>query len=103
MGPPTGIRDQCIELDWDCDRRRSLADRIRLGVREADCGSTFGSRWRCGDSLMIAMMIIIYTAFVLLLFKVMRLRPTAYLIASLIVAGVLLLAVLLWFGRNPRP
>ena len=51
---------------------------------------------------MIAMMIIIYTAFVLLLFKVMRLRPTAYLIASLIVAGVLLLAVLLWFGRNPR-
>jgi len=40
---------------------------------------------------------------VLLLFKVMRLRPTAYLIASLIVAGVLLLAVLLWFGRNPRP
>jgi multidrug resistance efflux pump len=52
---------------------------------------------------MIAMMIIIYTAFVLLLFKVMRLRPTAYLIASLIVAGVLLIGgvVVVWTQSAP--
>jgi hypothetical protein len=37
---------------------------------------------------MIAFMIIIYTALVLVLFKVLHIKPTAYLIASLIVAGL---------------
>jgi membrane fusion protein, multidrug efflux system len=52
---------------------------------------------------MIAIMIIIYTAFVLLLFKVMRLKPTAYLIASLIVAGVLMIGgvVVVWTQSAP--
>jgi multidrug resistance efflux pump len=51
----------------------------------------------------IAMMIIIYTAFVLLLFKVLRLKPTAYLIASLVVAGVLMVGgvVVVWTQSAP--
>ena len=52
---------------------------------------------------MIAIMIIIYTAFVLLLFKVLRLKPTAYLIASLIVAGVIMIGgvVVVWTQSAP--
>jgi membrane fusion protein, multidrug efflux system len=36
----------------------------------------------------IAFLIIIYSAVVLLLFKVQHIKPTAYLIASMIVVGV---------------
>ena len=52
---------------------------------------------------MIALMVIIYTAFVLLLFKVLHLKPTAYLIASLILAGVLLIGgvVVVWTQSAP--
>lgn len=52
---------------------------------------------------MIAFLIIIYTAVVLLLFKVMHIKPTAYLIASLIVAGVLMIGsvVVIWTQSSP--
>ena len=40
---------------------------------------------------MIAFLVIIYTAAVLLLFKVMHLKPRPYLIAGIILAGVLML------------
>jgi hypothetical protein len=39
---------------------------------------------------MIAFLAVIYTAVVLVLFKVMHIKPTAYLIASLILAGVVM-------------
>jgi membrane fusion protein (multidrug efflux system) len=38
---------------------------------------------------MIAFIIIIYTAVILVLFKVLRIRPTAFLAAGILVAGVL--------------
>jgi membrane fusion protein, multidrug efflux system len=52
---------------------------------------------------MIAFMIIIYTALVLVLFKVLRIKPTAYLIASLIVAGILMIGgtVVVWTQSAP--
>jgi membrane fusion protein (multidrug efflux system) len=45
----------------------------------------------------IAILIIFYVAVVLVLFKVLRLKPTAYLIAALIVAGVFMIG-----GRSRR-
>jgi multidrug resistance efflux pump len=52
---------------------------------------------------MIAFMIIIYTALVLVLFKVLHIKPTAYLIASLIVGGVLMIGgvVVVWTQSAP--
>jgi membrane fusion protein, multidrug efflux system len=52
---------------------------------------------------MIAFMIIIHTALVLVLFKVLHIKPTAYLIASLIVAGVLMIGgtVVVWSQSAP--
>jgi multidrug resistance efflux pump len=52
---------------------------------------------------MIAFLIIIYTAVVLLIFKVMHIKPTAYLIASLIVAGVFMIGgvVVIWTQSSP--
>jgi membrane fusion protein (multidrug efflux system) len=52
---------------------------------------------------MIAFLIIIYTGFVLLLFKVLRIRPTAYLIASLVVFGVFMIGgvVVVWTQSAP--
>jgi membrane fusion protein, multidrug efflux system len=52
---------------------------------------------------MIALLIIIYTAIVLVLFKVLHLRPRPYLIASLIVGGVLMIGgvVIAWMQSAP--
>jgi multidrug resistance efflux pump len=52
---------------------------------------------------MIAFLIIVYTAVVLVLFKVMRLKPTAYLIASIILAGVVMIGgvVVVWTQAAP--
>lgn len=52
---------------------------------------------------MIALLIILYTGFVLVLFKVLRLRPTPYLIAGLIVAGVAIIGgvVVAWMQSAP--
>jgi membrane fusion protein, multidrug efflux system len=51
----------------------------------------------------IAIMIIVYVALVLVLFKVLRLKPTAYLIAGLIVAGVFMIGsvVVVWTQSAP--
>jgi len=52
---------------------------------------------------MIALLIIIYTSVVLVLFKVLRLKPTAYLIAGLLLAGILLIGgvVVAWALSAP--
>jgi multidrug resistance efflux pump len=52
---------------------------------------------------MIAFMVIIYTGLVLVLFKVLHIKPTAYVIASLIVAGVLMIGgvVVVWTQSAP--
>ena len=52
---------------------------------------------------MIAILIIVYVAIVLVLFKVLRLKPTAYLIAGLIVAGVFMIGgvVVVWTQSAP--
>ena len=52
---------------------------------------------------MIAFLIIVYTAVVLVLFKVMRIKPTAYIIASIIVAGVFMIGsvVVVWTQAAP--
>jgi len=52
---------------------------------------------------MIAFLIIVYTALVLVLFKVMRVKPTANIIASIIVAGVLMIGavVVVWTQSAP--
>jgi membrane fusion protein (multidrug efflux system) len=52
---------------------------------------------------MIALMIIVYTAVVLMLFKVLHLRPTAYLIASLILVGIFMIGgtVVVWTQSAP--
>ncbi|MGY0574269.1 hypothetical protein ACTGJ9_027015 [Bradyrhizobium sp. RDM12] len=52
---------------------------------------------------MIAILVILYVALVLVLFKVLRLKPTAYLIAGLIVAGVFMIGgvVVLWTQSAP--
>jgi membrane fusion protein, multidrug efflux system len=52
---------------------------------------------------MIALMIIVYTAVVLVLFKVLRLKPTAYLIAFLILAGIFIIGgtVVVWTQSAP--
>jgi multidrug resistance efflux pump len=44
-----------------------------------------------GRKAVIAFLLIIYTGAVLLLFKVLRLKPQPYLIAGIIVAGILML------------
>jgi multidrug resistance efflux pump len=52
---------------------------------------------------MIAFLIIVYTGLVLVLFKVLRIRPTAYIIASILVAGVLMIGavVVVWALSAP--
>jgi len=52
---------------------------------------------------MTAFLIIIYTAVVLVLFKVLRLKPTPYLIAGIPVAGVLTIGgvVVIWMQSAP--
>ena len=52
---------------------------------------------------MIAFLIIVYVAIVLVLFKVMRIKPTAYLIASMIVVGVFMIGgvVVAWTQSAP--
>src|SRR5271166_3637395 len=52
---------------------------------------------------MIAFLIIVYVAIVLVLFKVLRIKPTAYLIASMIVAGVFMIGgvVVVWTQSAP--
>ena len=52
---------------------------------------------------MIAFLIIVYTAVVLVLFKVMHIKPTAYVIASMIVAGVFMIGgvVVVWTQAAP--
>jgi multidrug resistance efflux pump len=50
---------------------------------------------------MIAFLIIVYTAVVLVLFKVFHLKPTPYLIASMIVAGVVMIGgVVVWWTQS---
>jgi len=51
----------------------------------------------------IAILIIVYVAVVLVLFKVLRLKPSAYLIAGLIVAGVFMIGgvVVVWTQSAP--
>ena len=50
---------------------------------------------------MIAFLIIVYTAVVLALFKVFHLKPTAYLIAGMIVAGILMIGgVVVWWTQS---
>jgi membrane fusion protein (multidrug efflux system) len=52
---------------------------------------------------MIAFLIVVYTAVVLVLFKVMHIKPTAYLIASIILAGVFMIGgvVVVWTQAAP--
>ena len=52
---------------------------------------------------MIAFLIVIYTAVVLLLFKVLRIKPTAFLIAGILVAGILMIGgvVVAWALSAP--
>ena len=52
---------------------------------------------------MIAFIVIIYTAVILVLFKLMRLKPTAFLIAGILVAGVLMIGgvVVAWALSAP--
>jgi len=52
---------------------------------------------------MISVLIIIYTSIALALFKLFHLKPTAYLIASMIVVGVLMVGgiVVVWFQSAP--
>ncbi len=52
---------------------------------------------------MIAFLIIIYVAVVLVLFKVLRIKPTAYVIAAMIVAGVFMIGgvVVVWTQAAP--
>lgn len=52
---------------------------------------------------MIALLIILYTAFVLVLFKVLRLKPSPSLIAGLLVAGIFLIGgvVVAWTQSAP--
>ncbi|UGY20786.1 efflux RND transporter periplasmic adaptor subunit [Bradyrhizobium septentrionale] len=49
------------------------------------------------------MLIIVYVAIVLVLFKVLRIKPTAYIIAALIVAGVFMIGgvVVVWTQSAP--
>jgi len=51
----------------------------------------------------IAFLIIVYVAIVLVLFKVLRIRPTAYLIASMILLGVFMIGgvVVVWTQSAP--
>jgi multidrug resistance efflux pump len=51
----------------------------------------------------IAFLVIVYTALVLVLFKVLRIKPTAYIIASMLVAGVLMIGgvVVVWALSAP--
>jgi membrane fusion protein, multidrug efflux system len=52
---------------------------------------------------MIALLILIYTAVVVVLFKVLRLKPTPYLIAGILVAGVIMIGavVVAWTLSAP--
>jgi membrane fusion protein, multidrug efflux system len=52
---------------------------------------------------MIAFLIIVYVAVVLVLFKVMHIKPSAYLIASMIVAGIFMIGgvVVVWTQSSP--
>ena len=52
---------------------------------------------------MIAFLIIVYTAVVVVLFKVLHIKPTAYVIASMIVAGVFMIGgvVVVWSQAAP--
>jgi membrane fusion protein (multidrug efflux system) len=51
----------------------------------------------------IAFLIIVYVAIVLVLFKVLRIKPTAYVIAAMIVAGVFMIGgvVVVWTQAAP--
>jgi multidrug resistance efflux pump len=51
----------------------------------------------------IAILIIVYVAIVLVLFKVLRIKPTAYIIAAMIVAGVFMIGgvVAVWIQSAP--
>jgi hypothetical protein len=50
---------------------------------------------------MIAFLIIVYTGVVLVLFKVFHLKPTPYLIASMVLAGVLMIGgVVVWWTQS---
>jgi membrane fusion protein, multidrug efflux system len=50
---------------------------------------------------MIAFLIIVYTAVVLVLFKVFHLKPTPYLIATMILTGVLMIGgVVVWWTQS---
>ena len=52
---------------------------------------------------MIAFLVIVYVAVALVLFKVMHLKPTAYLIASMMVVGVFMIGgvVVVWTQSAP--
>ena len=52
---------------------------------------------------MIALLVIIYSAVVLVLFKVLRIKPTAFRIAGLVLAGVLIIGgvVVAWMLSSP--
>ena len=52
---------------------------------------------------MIAILIIVYVTIVLVLFKVLRIKPTAYIIAAMIVAGVFMIGgvVVVWTQSAP--
>jgi multidrug resistance efflux pump len=51
----------------------------------------------------IALLVIVYTAFVLVLFKVLHLKPTPYLIAGLLVAGVLMIGGVIVAWKQSAP
>jgi hypothetical protein len=56
-----------------------------------------------GDATVIAFLIIVYVSIVLVLFKVLRIKPTAYLIAAMFVAGVFMIGgvVVVWSQSAP--
>jgi membrane fusion protein, multidrug efflux system len=92
-------------MDWRGDRRCDLAIGADLGIHGSikvrivdDCGAR-----GTGEPAVIALLIILYTALVLVLFRVLRLKPTPYLIAGLIVAGILMIGgvVVAWMQSAP--
>src|SRR5450631_1136591 len=79
-----------------------MAGGVCLGVHDAAWREIAIARLR-GDAVVIAFLIIVYVAVVLVLFKVLHIKPTAYLIASMIVVGVFMIGgvVVVWTQAAP--
>src|SRR5262249_2278080 len=98
-GPPAGRRHHRRRLAWSRHGRHALAARPHLGLPQARRCGTAAERvdtrrarapGREGGGGRIAFLCIVYTAVVVVLFKLKILRPRPYPIAWVAVAGVLL-------------